>query len=145
MPLEQLDGRRWPAPLTDRVAGDADAPQLAEAVAALWREINAALHPIVGQRGVAALYHRSLAVTAPARPCLAPLLAPTLPASLDPAALQAVLAGLDAAEAAATGCALFDTFRALLASLVGAALTDRLLHAVWAPTTGEPPAQDNAS
>jgi hypothetical protein len=127
------------------VASDADAPQLAEAVGALWLEINAALHPIIGQRGVAALYHRSLALTAPARPCLAPLLAPTLPASLDPAALQAVLARLDAAEAAATGCALFDTFRALLASLVGAALTDRLLHAVWAPTTGEPPAQDNAS
>lgn len=145
MPLEHLDGRRWPAPLTDRVASDASAAQLADAIAALWREIDAALHPVIGHRGVAALYHRSLTLTAPVHPWLASLQLPAMPASVDAAALQAVLAQRTSAEAAAASMALFDTFRALLASLVGAALTDRLLHTVWAPTTGEPPAQDNAS
>jgi len=145
MPLEQLDGRRWPAPLSGRVASDADAAQLADALVAVWQDIDAALHPIIGHRGVAALHYRSLSLTAAAHPWLAVLQQPTIPATIDTAPLRALLAQRGTAEAAAAGCALFDTFRELLASLVGAALTDRLLHAVWSPTTGELPAQDNAS
>ena len=50
-----------------------------------------------------------------------------------------------AAEAAAGGTALFQSFHELLASLVGASLTDRLLRSVWAHSSGASPAQDTSS
>jgi hypothetical protein len=46
------------------------------------------------------------------------------------------------AAAAVGGAALFRSFHDLLASLVGVTLTNRLLHAVWAPTSGDTPVQD---
>jgi acetyl-CoA acetyltransferase len=53
--MENKAHRPWPAPLGDRVADDASAGQIADAIVALWQEIDQALHPIIGHRGVAAL------------------------------------------------------------------------------------------
>jgi hypothetical protein len=144
MSLESQQGHRWPAPLGHRLQAGADVGQVAETILALWQEIDQALTPIVGHRGVAALYNRSLKLTAVAHPWLASASSAVL-AAMDPSALKAALLQQTATQAAAGGSALFETFRELLASLVGAALTERLLRSVWTPSSGVPPAQDHSS
>lgn len=144
MPLNSQEGRRWPAPLADRVTDGADAEQVADAIVAIWLEIEQALHPIIGHRGVAALYNRSLHLTAVAYPWLA-IDQPAVPAAVDPSRLRAALVQQTAAEAAVGGSALFQTFHELLASLVGASLTDRLLRSVWTHSSPGSPAQDTSS
>ena len=141
--MEIQEGRPWPAPLGDRVADDASAEQIAAAIVVLWQEIDQSLHPIIGHRGVAALYNRSLHLTAADYPWLAVGHQGTS-AAVDPSALKAALEQQAAAEAAAGGLALFQSFHGLLASLVGASLTDRLLRSVWARSAGASPAQDTS-
>jgi hypothetical protein len=136
--------RPWPAPLAGRVTDDASAGQIAGAIAAIWQEIDQSLHPIIGHRGVAALYNRSLHLAAADYPWLAMGHQGVL-AAVDPSALKAALEQQAAAEAAIAGLALFQSFHDLLASLVGASLTDRLLHSVWARSAGASPAQDTSS
>lgn len=128
------------APLASRVGQDATAAQIAAAVVAIWHEIDAALAPIVGQRGVAALYKRSLHLTGSAHPWIGG--ADGGVASIDLAKLESRLAQQPGAAAVAAGDAHFQTFHALLATLVGAPLTERLLRSVWANTTNGPAAQD---
>ena len=67
-----------------------DAEQVADAIVAIWLEIDQALHPIIGHRGVAALYNRSLHLTAAAYPWLA-MGQHGVPAAVDPSALRAAL------------------------------------------------------
>ena len=143
MPMDSPGAHRRPAPVDGRVKDDADAEQLADAIVAVWLDIDQALHPIIGRRGVAALYHRSLKLTAATHPWLAVGHAGAQ-AAVEPSALRAALVQRAPAEAAAAGGALFETFHGLLASLVGESLTQRLLHAVWDPSAGASPAQDNA-
>jgi len=143
MPLKSQEGRRWPAALAHRVTDPADAAQIADAIVAIWMEIDEALHPIIGHRGVAALYNRSLTLTAAAYPWLAMGHQGVL-AAIDPTALKAALVSQAPAEAAAGGNALFHSFHELLASLVGPSLTDRLLRSVWAHPAGASPAQDTS-
>jgi hypothetical protein len=112
-------------------------------MAALWQEIDEVLYPVVGHRGVAALYQRSLTIAAAARPWLAPPSAGPRSA-LDTASLHAALLGQDADQAIAGGDALLGSFRTLLASLLGASLTERLLRPVWAHAAHPTPAQDKA-
>jgi hypothetical protein len=144
MPLKSQEDRRWPAPLADRVSDGADAEQVADAIVAIWLEIDQALHPIIGRRGVAALYNRSLHLTAVAHPWLA-IDQPAAPAAVDPSGLRAALVKQPACEAAVGGSAIIQTFHELLASLVGASLTDRLLRSVWMPSSPGAPAQDPSS
>lgn len=143
MPLESPDIRRWPAPLAGRLSADASAGQVADAIATVWLEIDQALNPIIGHRGVAALYNRSLKLAAPAHPWLTIGLHDAL-AAVDLPALKATLSQQAAAEGAAGGIALLHAFHALLASLVGESLTERLLRSVWAHSPGTPPVQDNS-
>jgi len=143
-PLKSQESRPWPAPLADRVSDGADAEQVADAIVAIWLEIDQVLHPIIGRRGVAALYDRSLHLTAVVYPWLA-VGQPGIPATVDPSALRAALVQLTAAEAAAGGSALFHTFHELLASLVGVSLTDRLLSSVWTHPQHASSAQDTFS
>lgn len=140
-PVESRHGRRWPAPLSDRIPDDASAEQLAEATVEVWIEIDRHLHPIIGHRGVAALFNRSLTLVAPTHPWLAPGL-PAVAAAIDPAALRAALAQQSADNAGSGASALFHTFHDLLASLVGLSLTERLLLPVWTPPSSASPAQD---
>ena len=144
MPLKSQEDRRWPAPLADLVSDGANAEQVADAIVAIWLEIEQALQPIIGRRGVAALYNRSLHLTAVAYPWLA-IDQPAVPAAVDPSGLRAALVQQTVAEAAVGGSALLQTFHELLASLVGASLTDRLLRSVWTPSSPGSPAQDTSS
>ncbi|MDL2337732.1 MAG: hypothetical protein QFE16_07820 [Pseudomonadota bacterium] len=122
------------APLTHRVRADAPVPDIAEAVAATWLEIDAVLSPIIGHVGLAALYKRSLHLTARAHPWLEAV-HKGLPPTMDLPRLQSVFAVQDGISAAAGGSDLFSSFYDLLAGMVGPSLTERLLRPVWAPAS----------
>ena len=107
-----------------------DAARIAEAVVSTWQDIDAALGPVIGKGGVAALYGRSLHLSASSHPWLAGLHDGD-GSSMDLAVLQSALAQQDGAVAVAGGLAILQTFNELLASLVGASLSDRLLRSVW--------------
>jgi hypothetical protein len=124
-----------------RLGADAGVEQVADAILDIWGEVEQALHPIIGHRGVAALFNRSLKLAADRHPWLAVARGGALDA-VDASVLKAMLLQQTAAAAADGGAALFHCFHDLLASLVGAPLTHRLLHAVWDPPTGDTPAQD---
>ena len=131
------------APLAHRLGNEAGAPQMAESIVAIWKEIDLALAPIIGTRGVAALYWRSLHLSSSAHPWLASI-HKGAQAAIDLAALKSVIAQQTSGDAAAGSDTLFGTFHDLLAALVGSSLTERLLRSVWAQTLGGPPAQDSS-
>jgi hypothetical protein len=139
-----VDGNEIPASWERLAARGADAGLIAEHAVALWRGMNEALSPIIGQSGLAALYQRSVYLTGVDHRCLqgaGELAAP--PDSFAP--LRAALAPLSGAEAARAASALAYTFRDLLAHLIGGSLTERLLRSVWiSPSSGQA-VQDTAS
>ena len=141
MPTDDFDSDRIAASLATRINGRADATQIADEIVTMCQEINDALSPIIGRRGVDALYKRSLHLAAPAYPWLA-MARDGAQEFMDPAKLKTTLAAQSSANAAAGGGALLQTFQDLLASLVGPSLTERLLHPVWNNSPGIPPAQD---
>jgi hypothetical protein len=109
--------------------GAATAVTISQATTRQGRELTARLAPILGPKGVEALFQRSLHLTRPAFPWLPsgaakdqadPLsgLGPALEARAGDAALEASLA-------------LMLNFADLLTSLIGASLTARLLAPVW--------------
>jgi len=139
MPGEIAPNRPPDMPVKDE---GIDAAQVGDAMVATLQAIEAALAPIVGARGVAALYRRSLFLTAATHPWLAGL-HEDVQATLDPAALKALMARQSGAEARAGGHALLQTLYQVLASLIGASLTERLLRSVWTDTfVTPPPVQD---
>lgn len=132
---------RIAASLARRGQADATAAQIAEAVFAKCQAIETALTPIIGLRGVAALYRRSLHLAARSHPWLADAV-PGEPDSRDRAALKTLLSRQTSADAAGGGAAFLQAFYDLLASLVGRPLTERLLRSVWIDFMGAPPTQD---
>ena len=111
---------------------------------ATWRAIDLALSPIVGERGVQMLFQRSVHLTVGRFPWLAPLREAGVRVA-DVGRLEAALAPPSGAEAEAAKEALLRAFYDLLASLIGAPLTERLLPAVAAQLSGAPAApQDTA-
>ena len=115
------------------VDGSVDPGAIANAVSAKLGEIETALVPLIGVRGVAALYKRSLFLALPAHPWLA--------ATYDDVRHQMTLDTLRAAlqdqarDTAIAGCqALLDTLEHLMVSLVGPSLTERLLYSTPAAT-----------
>ena len=143
MPVDTLESRRIATALAHRVGDDATAGRVAAVVAGIWREIDAALTPILGGGGVAALYKRTLYLTGAVHPWLA-LSRRDLSNGVDLEALEAALSQQSSAAAAAGGNDFLQTFHMLLASLVGTSLTERLLRSVWAKPSSGPPAQDTS-
>ena len=113
----------------------ADAAQIANAMVSIWLEIEASLAPVIGRRGMAALYQRCLCLTVASHPWL-PVPA-EVPLTLDLPALQASVARQASAEALRGGSTLLHTFCELLGSLIGTSLARRLLGPLW-----ESPADD---
>ncbi len=144
MPMDSPEARRIAAALAQRSGGPANAAQVADATVAVWRDVDAALNSVIGLRGVAALYRRSLFLQRLDFPWLASALNGPGTA-MDLPALKAALAQQDSAFAAAAGGATLQTFYELLTSLVGASLTERLLRPVWATLLGGLPAQDTST
>ena len=106
-----------------------------------WRTIDSALSPIVGERGVQMLFQRSVHLTVGRFPWLAPLREAGVRVA-DVGRLEAALAPPSGAEAEAEAAkeALLRALYDLLASLIGAPLTERLLPAVAAQLSGAPAA-----
>lgn len=128
--------------MAQRAGEGADAARIADAIVSLWEQIESALAPIIGQRGVAALYQRSLYLAAQAHPWLELQEGPQ--ATMDLASLRSTIARQGSADAAAGGVAVLQTFHTLLTSLIGASLAGRLLDTVWAnrSPSSNSPAQD---
>lgn len=130
---------RPPEPLGHRVAVDVDAAGAAAAVAAVWRDAERALQPVIGGRAVVALFNRSAHIASAAHPWLA--LARQDPAApLDLDALQALFAAHGAAQTLAAGNHLLEQLHRLLEHLIGHPLTEQLLRTAWGPP-GHPPVQ----
>jgi hypothetical protein len=135
--MKSYENSRTVAPLVHRVAADADATQIADAMVAAWHEIDAALAPIVGQRGIAALYQRSLHLTSAAHSWLAGA-HEGVQTAVDLDAFRSVLVQQSGSIAAAGGTAFLQAFYELLTTLVGPSLTEQLLHHVWTNSSGGP-------
>lgn len=130
----QADAHGIQAMLVRRAGSDADAAGIAAAALSVWRDIDRALAPIIGQPGVAALYKRSLYLTFVDHPCLVTAYEGALrPGEFE--GLEVALSQQSAAQALTTICALLNTFHELLTHLIGGSLFERLLRSVW----DEPP------
>jgi len=120
-----------------RSAGDSpDASAIAEATLTTWRQVADRRAPVIGARGVDALFSRSLHVTSKTFPWLAMAGNNGNGAALL-AGLKLRLAGQETAAAAEASDALLVNFTELLATLIGASLTERLLAPVWLPPPPE--------
>jgi len=124
------------ATLAQLVAKGADAGQIADVAIAIWLDSVAVLSPIIGERGFAALYKRSLFLARRDYPWMATVHeGVVLPAEF--AELRVALAQQTSATAVAANGALLQTFHDLLTNLIGGPLTERLLRSVWdRPSTG---------
>jgi hypothetical protein len=140
-PMESPEGNRIEVPLAQRVGTGATAAQIAEALTAIWQDIDSALAPIIGSKGVVALYKRSLHLTAESYPWLAGTHEDSGP-SFETTALRRIVVQQSSADAALGGNALLQTFHQLLGTLIGLSLTERLLSPVWSDSSSGPPAQD---
>ena len=135
------DATRIQLTITRLVAEGADAGRIADASASTWRDIDAALSPIISPRGVAALYKRSLHLTHGDHSCLTAVYEGTLEPG-DFAALQIALSQQTSQNAAAAHGALLQAFCDLLIHLIGASLTEQLLRSVCDPHSSGDAAQD---
>ncbi|MFZ4287498.1 hypothetical protein [Variovorax sp. HJSM1_2] len=125
---------------SDRANGDVDF--VANAAVARWQTIVEALTPLLGQRGVAALYRRTLHVAGRSHPCLLDAQETIEPVTF--IALRQVLMQQTADTAAAATDVSIETFHELLDSLIGKSLTQRLLGSVWSPLFSGSPAQEKS-
>jgi len=108
----------------------------------MWADIESALQPVFGRRGVAALFKRALHVTAAQHAWLEPAKASADGAASDLAELKALFAAQPPAAVAEAGGALFTNFRELLSSLIGPRLSEQLLQTAWSTSSSAPAAQD---
>ena len=135
--------RRRPAHFALPATESGDAAQIAERAARLWRDIEAALSPIVGVGGVDALYRRSIHLLRADYPWLEAARTDRLvPGDLFASLQHALSQSSDDDSAAASG-RLLDTFHDLLTTLIGSSLTERLLGSIWErPLSGHDPKDD---
>ncbi len=115
------------ASLSKLAADGADAGRVPRRAATTWRAIDAALSPIIGPRGVTALYRRSLHLARTANPALGSVYDGELIPG-DYAGLETVLSGLTTPDATVANAALLDTFYDLLVKLIGESLAEQLLR-----------------
>ena len=142
--MESSDSQRFTVALVRRLEHGATSADLAQTTTEIWRGIDVALSPIIGRRGVGALFRRSVHVAMQRHDWLAQLYTDTLEFP-DLASLASTLEQQPADKAASGGGALIDTFHMLLIGLIGASLTERLFRAVWAIVSANHPPQDTSA
>ena len=105
----------------------------ADGAVAAWEAVDASLSPIIGHKGVAALFRRSAHLAAADYPWLIQL-QESLPKAggLAFQTMRAALAQQTAVDVATANRLLLQTFREQLIRLIGEALTARLLLPFWA-------------
>lgn len=115
--------------ITKCAAAGWDTVSIITKVVSVWRDIDAALAPIIGHRGVAALFGRSFHLTCADYPwSSAPHESTT--DRIDLASLQSTLLQQTSDTVVAINGALLQKFAELLTNLIGASLTVRLLRPV---------------
>jgi hypothetical protein len=130
-----------------QAATGATASTIAASVVSTWRQVEQALTPVLGVRGVAALFRRAVFLSKDRFPWLDEVFL-ALDGREDLSAVDVfgvVLGQQRADNAAAGGDAFFHTFHALLISMIGSSLTDRLLQSALANFSSGPSAQDISS
>ena len=135
------DTARIAAALAGSEGALASVEHITEQVIISCEGIDQALVPIIGQRGMAALYRRALHLTRSDHPWLPPD-TEGVPSVVDLLPLRAALLLQNPSDAALGGAALLANFHQLLTSLVGRPLTERLLRSVWMAYLTHPFAQD---
>ena len=126
------------------IPADGSDPQgVADGAVAVWVAIDGALAPVIGARGNAALYKRSLHLARAQHPWLAAAYEGAVQPG-DYSALRAALAQQTAANASQAHDALLRIFHDLLADLIGRSLTRRLLQAAWEPNSYGNAVQDDS-
>ncbi|WP_426139151.1 hypothetical protein [Pseudomonas sp. DWP3-1-2] len=143
MSTESEEGRRIVASLARRVDGAANATQVADAIIAMLQEISGVLVPILGPKGVAALYRRSLYLSTSLHPLLASTFE-SLAGGMNLMELKSLLIQLKQADALFFGEEFLKAFHELLATLIGPSLSARLLRDVWDNSLSAPPAQETS-
>jgi hypothetical protein len=119
--------------------GHADAARVAGVVVRTWIDIESALSPVLGKRGVAALYKRSLHLSGPSHDWLSDIEEASTSA-IDFEMLQKTFVAQSNVEAISAAAAMLKAFCELLVSLVGTALTERLLSPLLTSfQAGHPP------
>ncbi len=108
---------------------DKNPGELAAQSVARWRQIDLALTPIIGRRGILAIYKKALNITRNDFPWLA--VVSEGDAAFDNfVSLQSVLAQQTSAAVMAANLALHRSFNKLLGSLIGESLSERLLQSI---------------
>ncbi|MDN3923274.1 hypothetical protein [Roseateles violae] len=131
-------------PLARRAGEAPDSQAVAQALVGVWADIEDALHPVIGQRGLTALFRRCAHLGVADFPFLAALDSGA-PDQVDRGEILALFGGLPPAQALDAGSLLLLSFRELLSTLIGPGLTERLLQSVWSPPSSGSSAQDKPS
>jgi hypothetical protein len=127
--LESQPTRWVAAVLAKRSGAHPDAIQIADGTIAVWYDIMSALKSIIGRQGVAALYDRSVVLTARTYPWLESSRSGN-DHSVDLDGLRSVIARQNTDDAAAGSGELLQTFYEVLVGLIGPALCEQLLASV---------------
>ena len=141
MPVEPDQRGSIPEALSHQFQQAEDPVAIAGELVRIVQDIEVILEPLLGVRGVAALYQRSLHLARIRHPWLTDPVEIAQP-TIDLAALPAAFAREGRAEAAVGALAVLQSFHDLLASLIGHALSTRLLDPVWARHSGRHAVQD---
>jgi hypothetical protein len=143
MSSESEEGRKIAASLARRIDNATDATQIADVIVAMLQEISAALVPILGPKGVAALFRRSLHLCTSLHPSLTAESA-SLTVGLNLPELATLLILQKPADALLFGEEFLTAFHQLLATLIGPSLCARLLRDVWDHPLSAPAAQETS-
>ncbi|MGZ5235285.1 MAG: hypothetical protein ACXWCV_03120 [Caldimonas sp.] len=134
--MTHYEANHLAAALLRKVGSDLSAEHIADAACAIWSEIHIALGPFFGSGGVAALYAWNLSLSRSTHPWL-----PAPPsedqASMDLATLRSALARQPASALLEGAAAMLENFTSLLTSLIGSAMTERMLQVVGDPDAFE--------
>ncbi len=142
-PTMESEIQRFQATFARLVAEGADTVRIADAAVLTWLGIEAALSPVIGQRGVAALYKRSLFLARKDHPWLTAVYEGAQ-APVDFAKLATAMLQQTVSSAVGANSALLQTFYDLLANLIGEALTRRLLQSVVEQPSNAYPMEDTS-
>ena len=137
------ESRQIVASLAHRVGPNADSERVAHAIVSTLQDLDAALTPIIGHQGVAALYRRSLHLCVSTHSRLAGTY-DSVSATMDLTALTSILVEQSHIDALFLGEVLLTTFYELLTTLIGPSLTARLLRGVWEPSLSDTLSQENS-
>lgn len=120
-----------------------DSQSIADVAVSVWLAIDAALSPVIGPRGNAALYRRSLHLARAHYPWLDIAYSGAVQPG-DYSALRDALSQQPPSDATQAHEATLQIFQDLLAELIGRSLSQRLLQAVWEPPSSRGTAQDKS-